>query len=188
MNKKIDAAFLGDSLTFGYGVKKEDCWVSKIINHYNYNAINKGINGDTTPSMLSRIDKDIFSYTPEYIFIMGGSNDILLERSIESIVLNIKLMVIDSLKITPNVIIGIPPNIIGSMAYNLFSEYLYYDLAETKLETLKNNIIDLCSTLNIKSIDFYSLTLNKPEIYLDGVHLNAKGHDLLFKTAFPYFK
>lgn len=74
------------------------------------------------------------------------------------------------------------------MAYNLFSEYLYYDSAETKLETLKNNIIDLCSTLNIKSIDFYSLTLNKPEIYLDGVHLNAKGHDLLFKTAFPYFK
>ena len=24
MNQKIDAAFLGDSLTFGYGVKKED--------------------------------------------------------------------------------------------------------------------------------------------------------------------
>lgn len=187
MNIRIDTAFLGDSLTFGYGVKKEYCWVSKIINYYNLNAVNKGINGDTTPSMLSRIDKDIFSYKPKSIFIMGGSNDLLLERSINSITENIKLMIIDSLKVTSNVIIGIPPYIISSMAYNMFSEYLYYDSVNEKLNVLKNNIIELCFAFNIKYLDFYSITLNKADMYLDGVHLNTEGHNLLFNASIPYF-
>ena len=31
MNTSTDIVFFGDSLTFGYGVKKQDCWVNKII-------------------------------------------------------------------------------------------------------------------------------------------------------------
>ena len=188
MKKKLDVIFLGDSLTFGYGVPKDNCWVTKIINYYNFNGLNKGINGDTTASMLSRFDKDVLKYNPNIIFIMGGSNDLLLCRTIPYITENIELMIQDSLSITSNVIIGIPPFIIGDMAYNLFSPFSEYKTVENNLIILREKLINSSLKYNIKYIDFYSLTSNRLEWYIDGIHLNKEGNHALFNFALSFFK
>ncbi|MGN2339625.1 GDSL-type esterase/lipase family protein [Clostridium cagae] len=187
MNKHIDIIFLGDSLTFGYGVPKKDSWVYKIQNNLNLTSLNKGCNGDTSTGMLTRYYEDVIKYTPNKIFIMCGSNDLLLGRTVKSIIENIELMIKEALEINSNAIIGIPPSIIGDMANKSFSSSPFYRYAEENLTKLKEEIINLTINYNLSYIDFYSITLNNSDIYLDGIHLNSFGNDIMYKNAISYF-
>ena len=188
MDTNIDILFFGDSLTFGYGVRKQDSWVYKIIQNLCYTSLNKACNGDTTSSMLSRYYNDVLKYSPSNLFIMCGTNDLLMGRSVKSIIGNIELMIKDALDINSNIIIGIPPAIISKMANTLFTPSSLYEYAENELKTLKNELISLCNNYNIEFINFYDLTLNNTNIYLDGIHLTALGHELMYQKALPYFQ
>lgn len=187
MNKHIDIIFLGDSLTYGYGVSKKDSWVYKVQTNINKTSLNKGCNGDTSTGMLVRYYEDVISYSPNKIFIMCGSNDLLLGRTVKSIIENINLMIKDALDINAKVIMGIPPLIIGDIANELFSYSPFYDYAEKNLTILRAEIINLCTNYNLSYIDFYSITLNNNDIYLDGIHLNSLGNDIMYKNAISYF-
>lgn len=188
MDNNIDIIFFGDSLTFGYGVPKENSWVYKLTQTLSCTSLNKACNGDTTPSMLSRYSSDVLIHSPSKIFIMCGTNDLLLGRSINSIVENIELMIKDAININSKVIIGLPPAIIGEMANKLFSPSSFYDYTEKELITLKNELINLCNKYNIPFINFYDLTINNKNIYLDGIHLTSQGNELMYKEALPHFK
>lgn len=181
MDNHFDIIFFGDSLTFGYGVSKQNSWAYKIAHELYTSSLNKACNGDTTTSMLSRYYNDVLKYNPSKIFIMCGTNDLLLGRSVASIIDNIELMIKDAIDINSKVIIGIPPKIIGSIANELFSPSHLYDYAEKELLTLKTELINLCEKYKLEFINFYDLTSNQDNIYLDGIHLNSSGHELLYK-------
>lgn len=187
MNDKLDVIFFGDSLTFGYGVTKQDSWVYKLTEEYSLSSLNKACNGDTTVGMLTRYYTDVLTYNPSKIFIMGGTNDLLLGRSVTSIIDNIKIMINDAIDIDSKIIIGIPPRIIGAMANICFSPSSFYNYTESELLNLKKELIKLCSAYEIPYINFYDLTLDKNDIYLDGIHLTASGHELMYKEALAYF-
>lgn len=187
MNTKLDIIFFGDSLTFGYGVSKQNSWVYKITQEHTISSLNKACNGDTTTSMLTRYSNDVLIHFPSKIFFMGGTNDLLLGRSVSSIINNIELIVRDSLNINSKIIVGIPPKIIGEMANKLFSPSHLYSYAENELPYLKDELIKLCNKHQICFINFYNLTLDKDDIYLDGIHLNSHGHELMYKEARSYF-
>lgn len=179
--------FIGDSLTFGYGVNKSKTWIGFykkfcIEKGKDFNIINKGINGNTTTDMLNRFTEDVTSLNPCTIFIMGGTNDLLSNRSINSIIDNIELMIQESLTFTDSIIIGIPPRIIKEDAYRLFMPSLTYDYCEKSLPKLRDLLIKLCNKYKLKYIDFYDLTssINHNEYYIDGIHFNENGHKLLF--------
>lgn len=181
--------FLGDSLTFGYGVPYNEGWVCRLSKETNLNIINKGINGDTTPSMLDRFYEDVALNNPSKIFFMGGTNDLLLGHSIESIVNNIEEIIKESLKITDEVFIGIPPYIIKEMANKLFIPSPFYSYCEESLPILRIQLINLCNSYNIKYLDLYMLTkenINK-KIYIDGIHLNFLGNTLILNKALNTF-
>ncbi|OOM12043.1 GDSL-type esterase/lipase family protein [Clostridium saccharobutylicum] len=184
MDNNFNIIFFGDSLTVGYGVSKENSWVYKLTEKLHFHSLNKACNGDTTPSMISRYYTDVLMYSPSKIFIMAGTNDLLLGRSVNSIIENIDLMIKDAININSKIIIGIPPKIIGQMASKIFAPSSFYDYAESELKILREQLIDLCNRYNIKFIDFYTLTINQDErIYLDGLHLNSLGHELMYKEA-----
>lgn len=177
---------IGDSLTFGYGINKSKSWVEclknyLISNDINYNILNKGINGNTTTDMLNRFTEDVIGLNPNKIFIMGGTNDLLSNRSVNSIIANIELMIKESLSITRDITIGIPPTIIKEDAKILFMPSLTYDYCEENLQRFKEALITLCNNYSVKFIDFYSLTLNNKSIYIDGIHFNAEGHKLFLE-------
>lgn len=187
MDNHFDIIFFGDSLTFGYGVPKQNSWAYKIANEFYPSSLNKACNGDTTTSMLSRYYKDVLKYAPSKIFIMCGTNDLLLGRSVTSIIDNIELMIKDAVNINSKVIIGIPPKIIGRMANELFSPSHLYDYAEKELLTLRTKLINLCEKYKLEFINFYDFTLNEDDIYLDGIHLTSLGHELMFKKWLTTF-
>lgn len=184
MNKEnLDIIFFGDSLTFGYGVNKKYSWVTKLSNTLNYKFMNKGKNGDTTSSMLTRFYTDVLQYKPKEIFIMGGTNDLLCKRSISSIIENIEIMIKDGLTIGSEIIIGIPPILISDMANKLFSPSDFYIYAEIKLNKLKFELISLCNKYNIRYLNFYDLIPKNSVLFLDGLHLTEEGHDIMYKEA-----
>lgn len=182
MNNNIDIIFLGDSLTYGYGVPKEKSWVYLTGSELNLNYINKGKNGDITPSMLSRYYKDVIKYNPSSVFIMGGTNDLLCGRNIQSIIDNIEIMIEDAHKINAKVTLGIPPKIIGSIANKLFIPSSFYSYAEKNLSILRENLITLSQTYSANLIDFYNMNFTD-ELYIDGLHLSIKGNYIMYKEA-----
>ncbi|MGL5378701.1 GDSL-type esterase/lipase family protein [Clostridium sp.] len=183
---KKTTVFIGDSLVYGYGVHKSDNWVSKLNLNSNLNIVNKGINGNTTTDMLFRFNDDVLSQNPNMAFIMGGTNDLLSNRSVSSIVDNIEIMIKDLLRINCTIFLGLPPAIISEDAYKLFYPTDTYLYCEKNLPILREQIIKLSNNYNLKYIDFYSLTLAniKNNIFLDGIHLNPEGQNLLYKEAF----
>ena len=187
MSNNFDIIFFGDSLTLGYGVPKQNSWVYKLTQNFSFSSLNKACNGDTTTSMLSRYYNHVLIHYPSKIFIMGGTNDLLLGRPVSSIIDNLEIMIKDGMNINSEIIIGIPPKIIGQMANALFSPSHLYAYAETELLSLKDELIKLCINYEIQFINFYDLTINENDVYLDGIHLTSLGHELLYKEALRYF-
>lgn len=187
----VDLVLIGDSLTFGYGVPKKASWVYKLQEKYPYkNILNKGINGDTTSSMLTRYYKDVLIKKPKNIFIMGGTNDLLSGRNVDYIVKNIEIMIKEGLENTSNIIVGIPPIIIKDLAETLFIPSNYYKNCDENLSSLRESIINLQKKYPFKYIDFYTLTKNhvlSEKIFLDGIHLNIKGNTLLLNCFLDVF-
>ena len=112
--------FFGDSLIFGYGVNPKDNWVNKLKNTYDLDIYNKGVNGSTSTDMLLRFQRDVIDNSPNILFLMAGTNDLLSNRPVTSIVDNIEIMVKEALLNNIEIYIGIPPNIIPEMANKLF--------------------------------------------------------------------
>ena len=182
--------FLGDSLIFGYGVKPKDNWVNKLKNTYDLDIYNKGVNGSTSTDMLVRFQRDASDNCPNILFLMAGTNDLLSNRSVTSIVNNIEIMIKEALLNNIKVHIGIPPNIIPEMANKLFMRCDTYDYCKESLPLLRNELLNLCNSYSLKYIDFYSITENSKQLsnlYLDGIHFNPKGQDLLFEAAKKLF-
>lgn len=175
--------FIGDSLTYGYKVSKSVNWVENLKSFQPLTIINKGINGNTTTDMLNRFTEDVVSINPKKIFIMGGSNDFLSNRSLNSVLDNLELMIKESLTITKEIILGIPPMILKEDAKNLFIPSLTYDYCEKQLPLLRDSIIDLCDKYDIYYVDFYTTTSNfsSNNIFIDGIHLNSTGQTLLLE-------
>lgn len=187
--------FIGDSLTFGYGVPKSKCWVeifksSSLSKDMNLNIINKGINGNTTTDMLNRFTEDVAMLNPKKIFIMGGTNDLLSNRPINLIIVNIELMLKEALTTTQDVFLGIPPKIIKEDAYRLFMPSSTYNYCESTLPELSKELIKLCKKYKVNYIDFYNLTqkINPSGIFLDGIHFTEEGHKLLLQEFIENIK
>lgn len=187
MNSKY--VFLGDSLTYGYGVKAKDNWVTLLKNHLNLNIINKGINGNTTSDMLYRFNDDVINKNPSSLFLMGGTNDLILNRDISSIIQNIEVIIKEALSYNIEIIIGIPPDIIAEDANRLFMACDNYKYCESSLPILHKELIKLSNKYNLKYIDFYTITnkLKNSSIYLDGIHLNPTGQNIIFEEAKKVF-
>jgi acyl-CoA thioesterase-1 len=71
---------LGDSLSAGYGLKKEDGWVTLLQDRiarekFDYNVLNASISGETTAGGLSRLPDLLSRYRPAVVVIALGAND-----------------------------------------------------------------------------------------------------------------
>lgn len=178
---------IGDSLTTGFGINKEFSWFELLKSSSNFELINKGVNGDTTTGILSRYYKDVIINSPCYLFIMAGTNDFLLNRSLNSVEENLSLIIKEALENNIAPFIGIPPIIDESLAIKQWDSNINYSIVNNKLKSYRSYIITLCKKLNLKYIDFYSLfnDINKKHtgnsLYLDGIHPNKYTHKAIFE-------
>lgn len=84
---------MGDSLTFGFFLYHPLESYPDHLNKKGYSTVNKGINGDVTSNMLSRLSY-AFENDEHYdrCVLMGGVNDLAMYYSVEKIFNCFKLM------------------------------------------------------------------------------------------------
>ncbi|PCJ63321.1 MAG: arylesterase [Planctomycetota bacterium] len=172
--------FIGDSLTAGYGVYEQDCFVSIItkqfrINNINIRVVNAGISGEMSIGTLSRI-KWLIDEKVETVFLCIGGNDGLrgkslveLQKNIESI---IKIFKNKNIKV---ILAGmqIPPNY--SKEYTMNFKILYSVIA-------KNFELKLLPFLleGVAGVPAFN--------QVDGVHPNKKGHQKIANHILSFLR
>lgn len=172
---------IGDSLTYGYGVPKENSWIHLASEISNNTFINSGLNGDTTSGMLFRLEEDLIALKPDKAFIMGGTNDFLMGYKLQNTIENIHLIINEC--INNNIIpyIGIQMKVDKKSAELYWSSYINYDEVNFKIEEYRTHLIKKCEKQNLVYFDFYEVFENNLQnnLYTDGIHPSIYGHKLM---------
>ena len=98
-----------DSLTAGYNIAKKDAFpdlINEKLATDHITVINAGISGDTTFTLLNRLDWTINQTQPSVAFVSIGANDGLRGYDLNIIKSNIQL-IIDKLTANINIILGV---------------------------------------------------------------------------------
>ena len=177
---------LGDSITYGYMVNRNQVWTSILNTKFkssNIRFLNKGINGDTISGMYFRFDKDVINEKADTLILMGGVNDIFLFKPLE----NIKRSFIDIVNKSKenNIdIITFTPIPFIKEDFTFFEIGNLEEMASILIEYV-NFINSYTKENNIKCIDVYNMFMNEIlkeykyyDLYFDGVHLNIEGHNV----------
>lgn len=176
---------LGDSLSAGYGMDREQSWVHllglRLEQHgHNYKILNSSISGDTTQGGLSRLPRLLKRYQPEIVIIELGGNDGLRGINPDVTRSNIESMIQQSQGMNATVLLaGIKlPSNYGTTYLDQF-ESIYTDLAD-KYDTLL--------------VPFFMDGVVFEEGYMqaDGIHPNEQGQPILLDNVWrvlePAFK
>ncbi len=163
--KKKKIIFVGDSLTEGFDLQKYFPGLE---------VINKGVYGDNTSGVIKRLKRDVISENPKQVFLLIGTNDFALKRSIDEIASNIYI-IISILKE------HIPSNRIYLLS--LFPTLNIENRSNRKIKLLnaKIKIISDVSKTNFCDLHYYFVNKagNMYKKYtVDGLHLSEKGYDL----------
>ena len=180
--------FLGDSLTYGFGVRRDKVWTklaeNKLQEEYNLNIeiINEGVCGDTTGGMLSRFHNSVFLQNPNAVHIMGGGNDFMVGAGLELVKSNIMAIAHQAAAkhITP--IIGIPPDIDERNVRQDWAQFADFGRVAKELDIYREWLKEFCKTFCIQYIDYYrelEKLRNGEYVYIDGLHMNERGNEIL---------
>ena len=173
--------FLGDSLTEGLGVNKEDAYprlVETLIQttlKKDIIVINGGVSGSTTSDGLSRL-KWYLKKKPYILFLALGANDGLRGLNLEESQKNLENIIKFAQKSNTKVLLAgmlIPPN------YGI--EYS---------EKFKNMYLNIKTKYELKTMDFLlDGVAGKKELnQKDGIHPNELGHKHISKKVFEFIK
>jgi acyl-CoA thioesterase-1 len=173
--------FLGDSLTEGYGLSKEEAFPSLVEEMIkkdlkkDVTVINAGVSGSTTSDGLSRL-KWYMKKKPSLVFVALGANDGLRGLDLSKSQKNLEEIIEYAQNSNAKVLLAgmlIPPN------YG--PEYS---------ERFKNMYQELKSKYNLKTMPFLLKGVaGEKELNLaDGIHPNAEGHKIIAENVFIFLK
>jgi lysophospholipase L1-like esterase len=166
-NQKI--VLLGDSIT------SEGLWHELFPSGI---VLNRGIGGDTTTGLLTRLEESVFSVKQQKLFIMIGINDIFLSKvPVDFIISEYKNILNMVRKRSPTTKIYVQSVLPMGGSWRRFN---------TTIRKLNNRLNELCKTFKVKYIDLYDSFLNSDGVLaekysLDGIHPNSEGY-LLWKS------
>jgi lysophospholipase L1-like esterase len=179
---------LGDSLTYGYEIRRSAVWPTLTAKASGALVLNRGVNGITTIGMLGNFHADVIAEGADVALLMGGANDIMFNLDAAGAEKNLHLMAQRALNAGIRVFIGIPSPLCPPiredwMAMTDFAAalpvYAAY-IERMKIFVRENNYqgVDFCSAM----FD-YAKKNGTPlrSLFTDGVHLNEQGHKIFAK-------
>ena len=165
---EVDVAFLGDSLTDGYDVKKY---------YPQYLVTNRGIGGETTFGLEQRLGVSLYELKPKVAVVLIGANnmDTMLE--------NYERMISDIRKTLPETrLIICSLTSMGGDSWGEKNQLAAYNNVTLKLLAKKYGcpFVDLYSALfNVETGEIYA------EYTTDGGHLTSLGYEVLTEAITP---
>jgi len=182
VNAKDDTIlFLGDSLTEGLGVNKEDAFPSLVENMIHsklkkdITVINGGVSGSTTSDGLSRL-KWYMKKKPYLILLALGANDGLRGLNLKQSQKNLEEIINYAQKSKAKVLLAgmlMPPNY--GPEYTQRFEKMYQQIKDK---------------YKLRSMPFLleGIAGKKEFNQRDGIHPNVEGHKYIAKKVFEFIK
>lgn len=204
-NEKMTIAFLGDSITaddrFNYITMLKSLLSKKMDINY-INIINSGVDSSNIFDALDRIP-DLFLENGkiDILFVFIGVNDSKRFQGIDKPLVPINVYkekykdLLDLVRFkspeTQIILITLPFLMFDKIKHSDFlSNYWYWNRDEYNL--FNNSIRELVGESNVKIADIYYSFLKKKNqlsdyFTFDGVHPNARGHQLIAEKIFELF-
>lgn len=163
--------FVGDSITQQHPV--EDLYQE-------FDAVNRGVNGDTTEDILERFDEHVIAARPKTIVMLMGINDIAKKTSVEDIAKNVETMITKIQVSLPNT----RTILLATFPINKSHLINHYVLINRDNETV-DELNKIYQSLALsKGIEFYNLNEYlsdehgdlKSEFTTDGLHINIDAY------------
>ena len=177
---------LGDSLTYGYGVPRRECWVSLAAVRTGHTLVNRGINGDTSSGMLARFGRDVLCEQPDRVLLMGGANDIIFGGSDAPARLNLAAMAHQAVANRVRPMIGLPPPVYAEGIPEPWLALTDNRALAPVFAAYREWLARFAGTFGFRTVDFAVPGLLPPEghtHYLDGLHPDAEGHRLMAEAV-----
>lgn len=163
---------LGDSLTQGAGVTREEAWPDLLAGKSGWVVFNGGVNGDTSEAALRRLPNLLEQHNPVLVLVALGGNDMLRHIPQQQTIANLEqiLTLIKAHGAKP-VLLAMPnPSLMGAVFQNLSAPDLYRKVAEEQHVPLIEDAI--------------AEVISDPLLKGDPLHPNAAGHELLSEKIF----
>ena len=179
---------LGDSLTYGYGVRRAQCWTELAAEMSGWNVVNRGICGDTTGGMLVRLREilreEIGEQNERCFLLMGGCNDIFFSGSSTGARENMAAMAHQLFAEGEMPLIAVGPGIADGSYPSMWSDLVDFPEAGKVIRQYYEWLERFCSSFGVRMIDFRGDFRDREgnirtELYLDGLHLNPEGHRVM---------
>lgn len=163
---------LGDSLTEGAGVTRNEAWPALLAGKTGWVVTNGGLSGDTSGGALQRLPALLEQHAPVLVLVALGGNDMLRHQPPQETVANLEQIIAlirahgakPVLLATPN------PSLMGAVFRHLSAAEFYREVAEAQ---------------NVPLIeDAIPEVLSDPQFKGDPLHPNAAGHALLAGKIF----
>lgn len=173
--------FLGDSLTEGLGVNKDEAFPKLVEDMIqtelkkDITIINGGVSGSTTSDALSRL-KWYLKKNPYIVFIALGANDGLRGLDLNKSKENLEEIIQYAQKSNAKVLLAgmlIPPNY-GQDYSKRFKEMYEEIKNKYSLKSMPFLLDEVAGVQNLNQID--------------GIHPNVKGHKIIAKNVFKFIK
>ena len=179
---------LGDSLTYGYGVRRAQCWTELAAGMSGWNVVNRGICGDTTGGMLVRLREilreGIGKRDERCFLLMGGCNDIFFSGSSTGARENMAAMAHQLFAEGEMPLIAVGPGIAKGNFPTMWSDLVDFPAAGEVVREYYERLERFCLSFGVRMIDFRGDFRDREgnirtELYLDGLHLNPEGHRVM---------
>ena len=174
----MDILCLGDSLTYGYGVPREECWCYLASRLSGHSFLNHGVNGATTGEMLERWESDLAaqaSASKAEVFVMGGLNDLFMGIAPAVPLANLLAVCEQAIAAGLRPAVGIPMQISPDVDEAWCDGPVDVDYVRSAYAGLAEALLSQCRERGIRTIDFRPL-IGPAELSFDGIHLNRRGH------------
>ena len=176
---------LGDSLTYGYEVRRAATWPALAAKESGARILNRGVNGLMTAGMLACFSRDVVNEKARAVLLMGGANDILAGFAPDEPERNMRAMIRRAGEAGIVPLVGIPlpfrPPIREDWAAmaDFPDRTPVYEAYVANLPALAE--AEGCGIVDFRSgaAGFLRDTGRDPRsLYSDGIHLNEDGHKL----------
>ena len=156
----------GDSLTYGYNVKRSESYPAKLEVLTGISVINSGVSGEVSAQGLKRLPKVLDEHHPQLLILCHGGNDLLRKMDLEEMESNIRGMIQLSLdRDIPVILLGVPKPGIFLSSFDVYKK--------------------IANSMNIIFIeDLISDVLGDKSLKSDSIHPNKKGYNVMAEEIY----
>jgi len=170
LSRDANILAFGDSITYGYGVKEEESYPSRLQKRTGVRVINAGISGEESSEGLQRLPR-LLEEKPDLVILCHGGNDIIQKRSEEELKANLTQMIEAIKKSGAKVLLVGVPNF-GLLGFKTHS--VYAEVADETGVFFEDDVL--------------SDVLSKNELKIDYIHPNAKGYEIIVDAIEKHLK